>query len=90
MRDRIILNAGNGKFIGGLLFMASYQMKCCLSINSANFKKHRQVLFIMINTHVYKRANHSEPVFLLLSPVRIIYYYASVNFFTASILDFMV
>jgi len=26
----------------------------------------------MINTHVYKRANHSEPIFLLLSPVRII------------------
>jgi hypothetical protein len=23
MRDRMILNAGNGKFIGGLLFMAS-------------------------------------------------------------------
>jgi hypothetical protein len=26
MWDRMILNAGNGKFIGGLLFMASYQM----------------------------------------------------------------
>ena len=34
----------------------------------------------MINTHVYKRVNHSEPVFLLLSSVRIIYYYAFCKF----------
>jgi hypothetical protein len=31
MRDRMILNAGNGKFIGSLLFMASLTNVCMAS-----------------------------------------------------------